>query len=578
MAKKYKFEKNEENYDSQLTIKRYLGLALVIILLLIILFGISNLEYFIKRNKDVLDSKKDIHIEASDYSNIIERNGLYSDGFTLVSEKGSIIEDGLKSAKIKHFLVSSLSHIKSVDDNLILDSSILKNSEDLNIIQNFIDEKKTIVFLNMPELKYIEDYKLNEILGISSIKKETNQNKLNIVPGFMLGGFHELDIDYISSNIKLLSTTKVYAFGEDNLPIIWRNIYKGSQIYVVNGPFMETQASYGILSAILSEIYEDYIYPIVNTRLMTYEGFPYISYENKEKLEELYNRDAMNFQHDILLPDILGINKRRQFVPNGYLSIGFEDKLKNNINEYNLQQINGFKTQIYKVGGEIGIKYSEEVEFQGNIYKDIFGQENIKSVLVNEKIKDIEKLKERLPAIQSVLGPPQGGYNFGYLDENIIYIPITIDGINTTGEERLEFISGLTSFGAIVHNLSLKDIVLFKGNKENWTETTKRYVRFIDDYRNSFKTLKNRNIKEASNAVKIFRKNSPSINSTINKIEIRLDSWHGETFYILRTDKEIINIKNGKFEKIEEDIYLITARNKEVDIEMRLPKNINASR
>lgn len=569
---------NEVNNESQLTIERYLGLASVIIILLIILFGITNLEYFIKRNKDALDSKKNIHIKGSDHISIIQRNGLYSDGFILVSDKGSIVEDGLKSAKIEYSLVPSLNQIKSTDANLILDSNILNHGEDLKVIQKFIDEKKTIIFLNMPKLKYIEDYKLNKILGISNIKKEIHQKELNIVPGFMLGGLHELDINYTSYDLKLLSTTKVYAFGEKNLSIIWRNTYNGSQIYVVNGPFMETQASYGILSSLISEIYEDYIYPIVNARLMTYEDFPYISYENKEKLEELYNRDAMKFQHDILLPDILGINKRRGFVPNGYLSIGFEYKLKNNINDYSLGQIKGFKTQIYKVGGEIGIKYSEEAEFEENIYKDIFGQEDIKSVFVNEKIKDVEKLKDRLPLLQSVLGPPQCGNNFGYLDEEIVCIPITIDGIKNTGEERLKFISGVTAFGAIVHNLSLKDIVLSKGDQENWTETSKSYIKFIDDYRKRFEILKNRNIKEVSNAVKIFRNNSPNINLSSNKIEIRLHSWYGEAYYILRTDKEIVNIKNGKVEKLEEGTYLITAKNKEVDIEMRHPKNINASR
>ena len=154
------------------------------------------------------------------------------------------------------------------------------------------------------------------------------------------------------------------------------------------------------------------------------------------------------------------------------------------------------------------------------------------------------------------------------MDDKTVYIPRTLDGIEVSGQEKLEFISSVTAFGAIVQNLNIEEIVTFKGEEELWTSASKTYMKFIDGYRERFNFLEDKNITETTDSVKLFLNTSPKIYIGEDRIEIKSDRWDGQTHYILRTDKRIDSIENGKAELIEEGAYLITIDDRQVDIKI----------
>ena len=522
--------------DYQLTIQRYLSLASVIILLFVLILLSVNLEGFIIKKRALAYEDQHRNLKQTDSPAMEEEEKLYR-------------------------------------DFLLVDGKNLKTKEDLVEIERAIDLDRPVIFSSLPREKYIKEHKLQELLGIGKIVGERTKKNLNLVPGFMLGGFHEFeDISYNILEIEPLFSTKIYAFRREkddrDVPVIWRNTYDESEIYLVNGPFMETNASYGIISALMSEIHQDYIYPVINARLMTYEGLPYISYENKERLGKTYSRDAMKFQHDILFPDIFSINKRRGFVLNGYLTLGFENIDGQDIDNFSIRQIMEYKKQIYTGGGEVGIRYSEDMEKHRDIYGKVFGPDPIKSISIDRELANLKKVIDGWSSLESVLGPFEKDKDFKYLDEKIVYIPRTLDGIKVCGQEKLEFISSVTAFGAIVQNLNIEEIVTFKGEEELWTSASKTYMKFIDGYRERFNFLEDKNITETTDSVKLFLNTSPKIYIGEDRIEIKSDRWDGQTHYILRTDKRIDSIENGKAELIEEGAYLITIDDRQVDIKI----------
>lgn len=578
MVRKNEIKTQEKRSESQLNFQRYLGLSSVIILLLVLMFIITNLEFFVRQREDILGNKKYFDLDQGGGRTKLERKGADSLYFTLAANKARLVEDGLKKAKISYSVVSSLKDIKQTKDNLILDGDMIKDAKDLKILKKFIAEKKTILFLSMPNQKYIKELKMEEILGIGQVIGQQSEKTLTLVPGFMLGGVHELkSMLYKIYNVDLLYSTKVFGYGKNNTPIIWRNIYQESEIYVVNAPFMDSNASYGILSALMSQIHEDYIYPVVNTRLMTYEGFPYITDENKDNLEKFYNRDAMKFQNDILLSNILTINKRRQFVPNGYFRAGFKETYKD-IDDSNIKEVDNVKLQILKDGGDVGIRYSGNTEYDKNVYSEVFNGEEIKSILIDKKTEDMKKVMEISDSLESVIGPWEGNKGFEYINKNVVYIPFTIDGLENKGQNELEFLSAVTAFGAIVQNLDMEDLVLLEGDKENWTSLSRKYTKTIDRYRMPFSFLEDRNITKTVDSVKVFRNSSPKIKIGSNKIQMNFEDWTRESYFILRTDKIVGNVANGKVEKIESGSYLVTALGKDVEIEITEPQNTNVSR
>ncbi|MEK6264556.1 MAG: DUF2194 domain-containing protein [Clostridium sp.] len=559
--------------------ENYFVLASIIVILFILMMSVVDLNYYIRKNKEnsKMETKNTLHMLKEERPAVLNPDCLIVAGEDK-SDSIGIVEGSLEKAKIDYMLKVKFEDI--TDDELQSAETIIINGSEFGSLGNadmllkYLKKGKHIIFTSMPSVDNIETSGLKEIMGIKNITQPQNQEGVEFLQGFMIGGVLELPkLLYKAPKVELVSTTKSYVTGSKKSAVIWRNTYGESEIYVVNGPFFETNAGYGILSAIMAQINLDYIYPVVNAKVFTYTGLPYASYENTGELEEIYNRNAMQVQQDILIPDVISINKSRSLIPSGFLTDRFNKGYEDGINKYSKKQINNSEKDIYKLGGEVGIVYSGDLEKDIEIFHDLFNNNNFKSIRVNEEnLEALSELidKEQFSFIESVLGPwTVKKKSFEYLNENTVYIPFTIDGIANTDLDKLDLYSGITAFGAIIQNLDLEQIIFPKENKDNWMNVSRDYIKFIDSYRKKFEMIESRNITDTAESVKKLQNNSPAIEYLNNKIELRFKEWYGESYYILRTNKEVESIIEGNIEKIEAGVYLVTAKNKKVDINLR---------
>lgn len=567
-------KKKEQDYKAEN--KNYLVMASTIILVFILLLTMVNLEYFIPQK----DQNSDLRIKNISGNLDESKQAVLNPSCIVVTgkDKGSsmeIVEASLEKARISFNSKETFEDITGSElkeaDIMIVNGRAFNTLGSVDILKRYMESGKHIIFTSMPDVDYIYKNGLDKIMGIKNITQSGYQEGVKFLQGFLIGGLLELSkLDYEASRVQLISTTKTYVTGEEDSAVIWRNTYNGNEIYVVNGSFFETNAGYGILCAIMSQINTDYIYPVINAKVLTYTGLPYIGDGNTGKLKNMYNRNAMMVQRDILIPDILSINRNRNFIPSVFLADSFD---KDEANNYSKNQITGFKNDIYKLGQDVGMVYSGNLERDNEIYHNLFGDKNFKAIRIEqENMQFLDKLlnddKDNL--IESVLGPWKTGMkNFGYVKESTVYIPITIDGAADTDQEILEFYSGVTAFGAIIQNLDLQRVIFPEDNLDNWMYVYRNYVKSIDSYREKFKMIEARSFSDAAKAVEKFNSNSPTIQYADNKIHISFEKWYGESYYILRTDKKIHEIIGGTYEKIEDGVYLVTVKNREVDIKLR---------
>ncbi|WBW98608.1 DUF2194 domain-containing protein [Oceanirhabdus sp. W0125-5] len=559
--------------------ENYFGVAAIIILVFILMMTIINLNYFIRRNKQNLEAKsKNDLIKLEEEQDVVRKPSCLIVTGQDKNHSMEIIEESLEKAKIEY--ISKVTFEDIVDNELLSAEIIIINGSEfpslgnVDMLLKYIEKGKHIIFTSMPDVDYIQTSELEEIMGIKKVTQSQYQEGVKFLPGFLLGGLLEFpEILFNEPKVELLSTTKTYVASSEESAVIWRNIYGESEIYVVNVPFFESNIGHGILSAIMAQIYPDYIYPIINAKVFTYSGLPYVSNENTSELKEIYSRNAMQLQQDIIIPEILGINKSRDLIPSGFITNNFNNYYNKEIDTFTLKQINNYEKKIYELGGELGMVYSGDLRKDIQLYKKLFKDKNLKSILLKEQ--DFEVMSELidkgyLSYMDSVLGPRTvNNKTFGYLTENTVFIPFTINGVTYTDLEKLEFYADITAFGAIVQNLNLEQIIFPEGDKDNWMNVSKKYKKFIDSYRDKFNMIKARNISDTVESVKKYSNNYPSIEYFKNKIEIRFDKWYGESYFILRTTKEVESITEGTIEKIEEGAYLVTVENKEVDISLR---------
>lgn len=566
---------NDKEREYQVKNHNYIVLASILISVFILMIAMTNLNYYILQNKEETDidaknlhrpeEKKQIQFNAS----CIIVTGQYE------KESNRIVQESLKKAKMPYSVKASFGDITNQELQsakiIIINGSNLNTIGDVDKIYEYIDKGKHIIFTSMP-VAGLELKNMKEIMGIKNVTQAQYQEGVNFLPGFLLGGLLELpNISFDAPKVELLSTTKTYVTGSEGQPIIWRNVNKASEVYVVNGSFFETNAGYGILSAIMAQINEDYIYPIINSKVFTYKGLPFISYDNALELKEIYNRTAMQIQQDILIPDILSINKSRGLIPNGFI-VSFVDD-KNRIELYSRKQIINYEKDIYKLGGEVGMVYSGDLEKDLDTYANLFKNKDVKSILIKDK--QLDRLKEfahkvELNSLEAVLGPWEPTKeSFSYLTESAVFIPFTIDGLANTDSEKLSLYSSITAFGAIVHNLDLEQIITTNPDRVNWMDLSRDYIKLVDSYREKFNMIQARNISETAQSIKKYVNNTPTIEYYTNQITIKFDKWYGESYYILRTGKEISNISGGNYIKIEENVYLVIVKNKEVTLDLR---------
>ncbi|GAA0178412.1 DUF2194 domain-containing protein [Clostridium sediminicola] len=568
---------NNKKRDIEVKNENYFAIASIIFLLFVLMMTITNLNYYIRK------SKENLNMEAKNTIPVLEEGKKVELNQTCLIVAGEdknnslgIVEESLEKAKIGYNSKTKFEDITDKELNsaeiIIINGSEFSSLGNVEMVYEYLKKDKHIIFTSMPDAHFVETSKLHEIMGIKNITKFKNQEGVKFLSGFMLGGLLEFpELSYDAPNIELLSTTKIYATGFKDSPLIWRNIFDESEIYVVNGQFFETNAGFGILSAIMAQIYPDYIYPVVNAKVFTYMGLPYVSDENTSEIEEIYSRNTMQLQQDILIPDILSINKSRKFIPNGFFTDSFNKDNRKKIDGFNANQINNYGKDIYKLNGEVGMVYSGDLEKDIEIYHNLFSK-NFESLYLNEE--DVETLneaisKDKFSFIESVFGPwTSKNKSFGYLNKSSVYIPFTIDGVPNADSQKLEFYAGVTAFGTIIQNLNFKQIIYPEDDRDNWMNVSREYIKFIDSYREKFQMIEERNISDTAQVVKKFEINSPSIEYFNNKIEIRLEEWYGEAYFILRTNKAITSINEGTIEKIEEGAYLVTAKNKKVDINL----------
>jgi Na+-transporting methylmalonyl-CoA/oxaloacetate decarboxylase gamma subunit len=556
-----------EKKDFELKSGYYLGLAIMMIILLFLMLIIFNLSYFIKKKSHNLQEEDSRKLEKQEKLKHVTTNPTCL--IISTQDKKSelkIVEDSLNKTKISYMTKASLEDFTTEE---IIESEIIiingNRFENVDVVENLIRyQEKNIIFMSMPNVNYIKNTNLKKIMGIKNITQSEYKKGIEFLPGFLIGGLIKLpELKYSSSEVELLSTTKTYVIGSDKSPIIWRNIFDKTNIYMINGPFAKMNAGYGILTAIIAQIYPDYIYPVVNAKLFTYSGFPYISNDNTDGLIKTYNRNAMQLQHDILIPDILSINKSRNLIPNGFLINTIDNYLSDNT----IEQINNYEKNFYKNSGEVGIRYSGNYEEDNKLFNKLFNKD-FKLLEIDKEFKDIDILMEndKFNLVEAVCGSFRTDYNFSYITNNAVYIPYTIEGVEITDLDKLEFYSYLTAFGMISQNINFEQIIYPSDNNDNWINVSRKYIKFIDSYRDKFTMIKSRNITEMSQLVKKYNLNSPRVKYFSNKIIIKSDEWYGELHYILRTNKEIDSITNAIAYQIEEGVYLVSVHDKEAYI------------
>lgn len=447
-----------------------------------------------------------------------------SKDFSEESMEVSSVLETLEGMKLAHKCVL-MSEAKDIDINSLPDTlkgiiicgdtegTALSETQRAELIAGGIH----IIYTQMPGAKGIRENHLESLLGIRKMNGMLKQNGMRFTDEVFLGGMLDLEeIEYPLEDVDLEPTCKIYAYGlkgmngedvernEELSPIMWRNSMMGSKIFVVNGKFFEENKGYGILTAILTQIYGDYLYPVANASVMIYDSIPYKGVANEELMRELYSRDSLRFQTDILMPNLVSICRRLDIVPTFYTSA-----------ESTMPEMDYFERSVLDLKGEL-------------IY------------LENASVKAID------------ISNPEGRIWNKYPD-----IPVIVSGFSKNDDDMAKLYSIGSTFGVVVHKVDVSEIVNPESDEMNWVAVSKDYSEYIAYYREDFASFESVTAQEASIRYMEYMLMKPHIFYEENAIEVEIENMLHKASFILRTEKEIEDVEGCRYTKLCKGAYLI---------------------
>lgn len=541
-----KMEK-KSNQHYRLRKKHFFAVTAAIIFLFLVFQLIGNFSYLEYRNPSVALKEKmtDENLEelaakmadTSDYETDERMEYVViSKDFSEDSMEVSSVLETLEGMKLTHKCVL-MSEAKKLEINRLpdtltgvivcgdTDGTALSEAQRAELLAGGIH----IIYTQMPAEEGIRANHLESLLGIRRMNGMLEQKGMRFTDEVFLGGILDLeDIEYPLEDVDLEPACKVYAYGlkgldgedvdrnEDLPPILWRNRVSDSKIFVVNGKFFEENKGYGILTAILTQIYGDYLYPVANASVMIYDSIPYAGVANEELMEKLYSRDFLRFQTDILMPNLVSICKRLDIVPTFYTSA-----------DSAMPEMDYFERSVLDLQGEL-------------IY------------LENASVKAID------------ISSPEGRIWNQYPN-----IPVIVSGFKKNDDDMTKLYSIGSTFGVVVHKVDVAKIVNPESEEMNWVTVSKDYSEYIAYYKEDFAAFESVTAQEASIRYMEYMLMEPHISYGENELEVEIGNMPQTASFILRTQKEIEDAKDCKYKKLCKGAYLIEAQQDHIHISLK---------
>lgn len=592
--------------------KRNFGMMMTIILVILILFLSSAVlrEYFndynenhsadsewvkrseeTKETKDSKNSEKNWHIiyigkqDTGYYESIQEWCTYRKAEFEEYSETKKALKKAEAYEKKNTYLLISGSVLEK-DTETVSDS-----------LTSYVEAGGKIIFCSLPDYLVIaKSETLKNLLGIQQLRaKMVTLQEIWLYGGFLLGGetcysFDELqDPDKIDMEREIpwydiSSRTKTYMVGfikaeeqtkqelhnEDMPAIIWRcNTGEGS-VFAVNGDYMEGKSTLGILDAMVYESQNYALYNVVNAQNLSLTGFPDLTKENEKKFTEVYGFDSKQFCQNIVWPALISVAQDGDWKITAYLATKQDNDSKEDADVKSLvDYLKYFNEESAEAGISLGrmndtdIQKSLEADKQEIEKQDITypfsgayirseNEEQLSKLVKDEKLKifsDVRTICKAYDEEQPV---------FSWMTDWITTQAITMNGYQYTYKDDFRLKSIQTALGYSNVQADIYRAIWPQKRKDEWEVISEKLASNISTYWNPFSVFEKTTITESDTRVRRFLNESVTSDRKADQISIKVENFNEDAWMMLRTHGEKIeSMKNGSWEKIEDDAYLL---------------------
>ncbi len=544
------------------------------------LFFLFNLDYDFLRSQSINEADK--IVPSQKVSAIL--NGDADDGFIVIGEPLNETEELIKTNVIKALTqikseITIVTHLSQADLSkhsiLIFVVSDVSQAGGLEEIAGYVTKGGKAIFA--AGIPFETDWRyLDPLWGIlergtfRTVKDITfNQDyfpydKITVKDGYPT----------YSTSLRLSETCEVLLQGENDIPLVWSHSFESGRITMINGTFMESKLSLGVLIASINSTKQTSLYPILATKTIFLDAIPPLFDGNDDHSFEYYGRSAESFVRDklwgVLLQKASILDLR---LTSSFMAIDKQPFDSQNANQQTFSYIN---REIIRNKGEITLSGNHvelndlkqtRIEQTESFFSEFFPNYNIHAYYplygkINQQ--QINLIKTVYPAIDILrllydsdqITQSSGDYQ---VTDGLVIYPTTTYGYKAEGLQLYTFISVLTSHGAVSHSFDINSLFTVPSSESNWNTLNKSFDTLSEIYFQKTPWLDSLTISPAAEKVKDLDTLSIQTKTEANQITVACTDMAVGQKFMFYTTKTILSAIGAKVERINSRYYIIEA-------------------
>lgn len=597
--------------------KKFISICVSISIIIGILFSFMKSDYVFNDIRNVYAGQP--VNQLSSYNNFETIKKDYCEKFLMLSDSEKISEE-IKN----HFdiIISDMDCVLENEDitnfsgdvdkyrGVIINSENLSDFKLFDKLIEYVNKGGNLIFANRP-LASDNFLKYKDVFGIKEYYGLTNAKNMEVLTNIIIKGIglkRTEDVDNSALDVVLSDDSKVHVISEDQIPLLWERNIENGKVFFANGQLLSDKANRGVLAGLISLTGNDFIYPIINSKVLFVDDFPapFSNMESKLIYDE-YKMNDDNFVKNIWWPDVAKVFKKYNAKPTGFIIYNYENQITDveNFDGDGYSESLIFKGEnLLKFGGELGIHGFNHQPLRLEEYEnDDLGYKNwksyddmlkaqlelkkfVESVYPNYEIKSyvapsniiskegINALKEAFPELTTVsalyiAAKGETATEQEFKKENGIYtFPRYSSGYEFDDNEKWSIYNGITINGVFSHFIHPDDVLdAGRSDGQTWREMNEQFNMLMEDVYNNFKWLEAKTVSEGTRALGNYISKESIFNYTDSGVNGYLNNSTKSDYFILRTNKKIASSKGCTVEEIDNNIYLIHSQDVEFSID-----------
>ena len=489
---------------------------------------------------------------------------------------------------------------------IVIDGRDIVREEQIGYLESCVAEGVRLIFAKLPAVSVIEQNAgLQRILGITGIRdEETRADGICLQAGFLIGGealyytededenARRQDMELTFPWYELMPETEVYMNGmfadtstdEKELPaVIWRNVTDGTDVFAVNGCYMEEEAGLGILSALYAESHPYEIYPVVNAQNLVVANYPGLSEENEDAVTKQYGRSAAELFRDIVWPAVIAVYRQNTLGLTCMLAPQF-DYEDDNLPDaeqflYYMERLNEERAETGLSGYAISdTPVAQKLQSDRAFVERTLPQYRFTSFYagdLDDSAIASALQEEFLADIRTVLTPCDGTCDVvSYQNETVTRQRILTDGVRQTYREDFRNRCIETALGYTSVLVDLSGVVYPVGEQDELTALTSYLGWNIEHSFTGFRNFEGTTLSESDGRIRSFLSLDYTQWRENNTIRLAVENVSSPVWFILRCRGESpAEMEGGIWQQIEQDVYLIEVQDQNAAITLKAGRN-----